>query len=133
VAGRAVAARDGAWARLARLHCATGATVLRSTGPRSRVIESWIDSPVLGDMAVVTTYSDYKDYGGVKLPSRILQSMGGFPVLDLMVTEPKVNVASVAVPSTIARAVIEVAVDKAAEGVWVPARRVASQHRHRNA
>ena len=27
-------------------------------------IESWIDSPVLGDMAVVTTYSDYRDYGG---------------------------------------------------------------------
>jgi glyoxylase-like metal-dependent hydrolase (beta-lactamase superfamily II) len=81
-------------------------------------IESWIDSPVLGDMAVVTTYSDYRDYGGVKLPSRILQSMGGFPVLDLTVTEAKVNAGSVAVASTIARAVIEVAVDKAADGVW---------------
>ena len=81
-------------------------------------VESWIDNPVLGDMAVVTRYSDYKDHAGVKLPSRIVQSMGGFPVLELDVTEAKVNAASIAVPSPIARPAIEVTVDKAADGVW---------------
>ena len=81
-------------------------------------VESWIDNPVLGDMAVVTTYADYKDHGGVKFPARITQTMGGFPVLELNVAEVKVNSGAVTVPSPIARPAIEVTVDKAADGVW---------------
>jgi glyoxylase-like metal-dependent hydrolase (beta-lactamase superfamily II) len=81
-------------------------------------VESWVDNPVLGDMAVVTTYSDYRDYGGVKFPGRITQTMGGFPALELNVTEVKVNAGPVAIPSPIAPAAIEVKVDKAADGVW---------------
>src|SRR5579871_5449455 len=30
--------------------------------------ETWIANPVLGDMPVETTYSGYKDFGGVKFP-----------------------------------------------------------------
>jgi glyoxylase-like metal-dependent hydrolase (beta-lactamase superfamily II) len=81
-------------------------------------VESMVDNPVLGDTVVVTTYSDYKDYGGVKLPGRITQTAGGFPSFELNVSEVKVNTAAVAVPSPIAPAVVEVKVDKAAEGVW---------------
>lgn len=81
-------------------------------------VESWIDNPVLGDMAVVTTYADYRDHGGVKFPARITQAMGGYPVLELNVAEVKVNAGSVAAPPSIAPAVVEVKVDKAAEGVW---------------
>lgn len=81
-------------------------------------VESWIDNPVLGDMVVVTTYSDYKDYNGVKFPSRINQSMGGHPVLELAVTDVKVNGAAVDAPAQIGTVPNEVKVDKAAEGVW---------------
>jgi glyoxylase-like metal-dependent hydrolase (beta-lactamase superfamily II) len=81
-------------------------------------VESWVGNPVLGDMVVVTTYSDYRDHGGVKFPGRITQTMGGFPSLELNVTEVKVNAGSVAVPSPIAPATVEVKVDKAADGVW---------------
>jgi len=81
-------------------------------------VESWIDNPVLGDMAVVTTYSEYRDHGGVKFPARITQSMGGYPVLELNVREVKINGVAVAVPSPIAPAAIAVTVDKAADGVW---------------
>ena len=81
-------------------------------------VESWIDNPVLGDMAVVTTYADYRDHGGVKFPARITQTMGGYPVLELNVAEVKVNAGSVVAPPSIAPAVVEVKVDKAAEGVW---------------
>lgn len=81
-------------------------------------VESWIDNPVLGDMAVVTMYSDYKDYGGIKFPGRITQSMGGAPVLDLTVTEVKTNSGPVQVPSQIGAVAATVKMDKVADGVW---------------
>src|SRR5207253_157735 len=65
-------------------------------------VESWMDNPVLGDMAVITTYADYKDFGGVKFPTRITQSAGGFPVLELTVADVKVNAGRVAAPAQIA-------------------------------
>jgi glyoxylase-like metal-dependent hydrolase (beta-lactamase superfamily II) len=37
------------------------------------------------------TYSDYRDFGGVKFPTKIKQSAGGFPSLDLTVSEVKPN------------------------------------------
>jgi glyoxylase-like metal-dependent hydrolase (beta-lactamase superfamily II) len=81
-------------------------------------VESWMDNPVLGDMAVVTTYSDYREHGGVRFPARIMQSAGGFPVLDLTVTEVKVNAGGVAAPAQIAAVPSEVKLDRAADGVW---------------
>ena len=54
-------------------------------------VETMVDNPVLGDMPVVTTYSAYKDFGGVKFPTKIMQTQGGYPVLDLTVTEAKAN------------------------------------------
>ena len=35
-------------------------------------------NPVLGDMLVETTYTDYKDFGGVKFPRHIVQKQGGW-------------------------------------------------------
>jgi Metallo-beta-lactamase superfamily len=55
-------------------------------------VETWIDNPILGDTPFDATYSDYKDFGGVKFPSHIVQSEGGFPVLDMTVSDVKVNV-----------------------------------------
>src|SRR6266850_3517795 len=36
-------------------------------------VESRLPDPVLGETTAVTRYSDYRDYGGVKFPSRIQQ------------------------------------------------------------
>jgi glyoxylase-like metal-dependent hydrolase (beta-lactamase superfamily II) len=81
-------------------------------------VESWIDNAVLGDMAVVTTYSDYKDYGGIKFPGRVNQSMGGFTVLELTIADVKVNPGAVAAPAQIGAVPNDVKLEKAAEGVW---------------
>ena len=57
-------------------------------------MQTWIDNPVLGDTEVVFTYSDYKDFGGVRFPSRILRVQGEHPVLDLTVSNVTANAAA---------------------------------------
>ncbi len=54
-------------------------------------VETRIDNPMLGDMLFEAVYSEYKDFGGVKFPTRILQRQGGYPVLQLTVTDVKPN------------------------------------------
>ena len=56
-------------------------------------VETKIDNNVLGDIVYETAYSDYKDFGGVKFPTHIVQKQGGYPVLDLTVTDVKPNAA----------------------------------------
>ena len=56
-------------------------------------VETWIDNPVLGDMLFEAVYSDYKDVSGVKFPMKIVQRQGGFPILDLTITDVKPNAA----------------------------------------
>ncbi len=54
-------------------------------------IETPVANSVLGSMPVEVVFSDYKDYGGVKFPTRIVQSQGGHPTLDLTVTDVRPN------------------------------------------
>jgi glyoxylase-like metal-dependent hydrolase (beta-lactamase superfamily II) len=54
-------------------------------------VETWIDNPMLGDTLFESTYSDYKDFAGLKFPAHIVQKQGGFPTLDIMVTDVKPN------------------------------------------
>lgn len=54
-------------------------------------VETRIDNTVLGDMPYETTFADYKDFGGVKFPTHIVQKQGGYPVLDLTITDVKPN------------------------------------------
>lgn len=82
-------------------------------------VESRLPDPVLGDVASVTSYADYRDQGGVQFPSRIQQSQGGHPTLDVTVTEVKANVpVDIQVPEAVVKATERVAVEKVAEGVW---------------
>jgi glyoxylase-like metal-dependent hydrolase (beta-lactamase superfamily II) len=85
-------------------------------------VDATMPSPVLGDMAVTVTYADYRDFGGVKFPTRIRQSYGGFPAMDLTVTEVKPNAAAdIPVPDSVRQAAnpyVRVASQKAADGVW---------------
>jgi glyoxylase-like metal-dependent hydrolase (beta-lactamase superfamily II) len=57
-------------------------------------VETLVDNPVLGDMPVEATYSDYKDFHGLKFPTKIVETQGGFPVMDLTVTDANRNVVS---------------------------------------
>ena len=82
-------------------------------------IDSRLPHPVLGDTPVETTFSDYRDFGGVKFPMRIRQAQGGFPVLDLEVKEVQPNAAAgIEVPDVVKAPVQRVTTEKAADGVW---------------
>jgi glyoxylase-like metal-dependent hydrolase (beta-lactamase superfamily II) len=85
-------------------------------------VETKFPNPVLGDMPYSFTYSDYKDFGGVKFATRIVQSEGGFPVNDLTVTAAQPNApVDLPVPANVQSAtmpVVTVASSKIADGVW---------------
>ena len=55
-------------------------------------VETWIDTPVLGDTHLEATYGDYKDVSGARFPTHIVQTQGDYPVLDLQVSDVKINV-----------------------------------------
>jgi glyoxylase-like metal-dependent hydrolase (beta-lactamase superfamily II) len=54
-------------------------------------VTTWIEQPIVGDMAVVTKYTAYKDFGGVMFPSHILQTQDGYPSLDLTISAVTAN------------------------------------------
>jgi glyoxylase-like metal-dependent hydrolase (beta-lactamase superfamily II) len=54
-------------------------------------VETKIEDNLIGDMLVEQTYSGYKDFGGVKFPTRIVQTRAGLPWTDLIVSDVKAN------------------------------------------
>jgi glyoxylase-like metal-dependent hydrolase (beta-lactamase superfamily II) len=56
-------------------------------------VHTSIDNEVLGDMPVEAWYTDYKDFGGVKFPTMIVEKHAGFPVSILAVSDVKPNAA----------------------------------------
>jgi glyoxylase-like metal-dependent hydrolase (beta-lactamase superfamily II) len=84
-------------------------------------VQTWIDNPVLGDTEVLFTYSDYKDFGGVRFPGRILRVQGDHPVLDLTVSSVTTNgAADISAPAAANAAAppVTVTVEKLAAGVY---------------
>ena len=85
-------------------------------------VQTWMDTPVLGDTLVETVYSDYKAFGGVMFPAHIVRTQGGHPVLDITVSEVKLNPAvELPVPDqvkTFTPPPVQVNVQKLAEGVY---------------
>jgi glyoxylase-like metal-dependent hydrolase (beta-lactamase superfamily II) len=78
--------------------------------------------PVLGDLPIEVTYGDYKDFGGVKFPTKIRHVAGGYPSLELTVTDVQPNAAFDApVPAALAQAPnpsTRVTSQKVADGIW---------------
>jgi glyoxylase-like metal-dependent hydrolase (beta-lactamase superfamily II) len=54
-------------------------------------VETWIDTPVLGDTHLEATYTNYVQSNGARFPTHIVQTEGDYPVLDLQVSDVKVN------------------------------------------
>ena len=54
-------------------------------------VRTWIDQPIVGDMLIETTYSGYKDFSGLQLPARFVQTQDGYPAYDITVSAVTVN------------------------------------------
>jgi glyoxylase-like metal-dependent hydrolase (beta-lactamase superfamily II) len=119
--GATLTAGEGGTQRLAFTHPGRlRATLTLDAQGLVTQVDSTYPDPVLGDTAVRTTYGDYKDFGGVKFPTRIRQSAGGQPVLDLAVKEVQANapVTALALPDAARNTVERVSNEKIADGVW---------------
>jgi len=85
-------------------------------------VRTWIDHPIVGDMLVETTYTGYKDFGGVTFPSHIVQTQDGYPSLDLTIASVTANPAFDApVPDNVRTAKpapVQVASQKLGDGVF---------------
>jgi glyoxylase-like metal-dependent hydrolase (beta-lactamase superfamily II) len=85
-------------------------------------VELALPNAVVGEWPLEVTYSDYKDFGGVKFPGKIRQSIGGHPSLDLTVTDVRPNAAvQIAVPEPVRQGgspYTRVATQMVADGVW---------------
>ncbi len=82
-------------------------------------VDSMQPNPVFGDTPTVTMYSGWRDFGGVKFPTRIRQSMGDFNVYDLEVGEVQPNAAAaIELPANVAAFAERATSEQAAPGVW---------------
>ena len=54
-------------------------------------VETWVDHDMLGDMHVDAAYTDYKDFGGLKVPARIVQKRGGWTFFEVTIADAKAN------------------------------------------
>lgn len=82
-------------------------------------VETTIDNAVLGDIAYEVAFTEYRDFNGVKFPSHILQKQGGYPVLELTVTEVKANVVGDFQPAAAQPPQSVVASEQLGEGVYL--------------
>lgn len=82
-------------------------------------VESRYPDAVMGETNVVTTYSGYRDFNGVKFPSLIQQKSDGRFTLDITVTKVEPNAAvAIAIPDAARNYAERVTTDKIADGVW---------------
>lgn len=82
-------------------------------------VESWYGHPVSGDIKVVTHYGPYRDFAGVKFPTKIIQYQDGLITLDLTVTAVRANPSvNIEVPEDVRTNPAPVKSEKVADGVW---------------
>jgi glyoxylase-like metal-dependent hydrolase (beta-lactamase superfamily II) len=54
-------------------------------------VETWLGENIMGDMHIVATYSDWRDFGGFRAPTEIVQTRGGWPFFEVDVTSAEAN------------------------------------------
>ncbi len=59
-------------------------------------VETWLGENIMGDMHIVATYSDWRDFGGFMAPTAIAQTRGGWPFFEVDVTDAAANPPNVA-------------------------------------
>jgi glyoxylase-like metal-dependent hydrolase (beta-lactamase superfamily II) len=85
-------------------------------------VQTWIDNPVLGDMLVEATYTDYETAGNLTFPMHIVQKQGGHLSLEISVSNIQSNVpVDITVPAAVRGAAlppVRVEAQRIAEGVY---------------
>jgi glyoxylase-like metal-dependent hydrolase (beta-lactamase superfamily II) len=82
-------------------------------------IETWTANPILGDTLIETTFANYRSFGAVQFPTRIVQRQGGFPVLELTVADVQPNAAvNIPAPAAAAPPAPRASAEPIADGVW---------------
>jgi glyoxylase-like metal-dependent hydrolase (beta-lactamase superfamily II) len=95
------------------------ATVIVGADGLVQRVDSRAPDAVLGEVDVVTRYSNYRDFGGIQFPGRIEQSIEGHPVLDLTVRDVTPNApVDIVAPDAVRNATERVTSEKLADGVW---------------
>src|SRR5256714_6109939 len=59
-------------------------------------VETWLGDNIMGDMHILATYTGWKDFGGVMVPTKIVQTRGGWPYFEVNITAAKANPADIA-------------------------------------
>jgi glyoxylase-like metal-dependent hydrolase (beta-lactamase superfamily II) len=54
-------------------------------------VETWLGENIMGDMHIVATYEDWRDFGGFSAPTQIAQTRGGWPFFEAEVTAARAN------------------------------------------
>ncbi|MBN1238069.1 MAG: hypothetical protein JXB36_06185, partial [Gammaproteobacteria bacterium] len=54
-------------------------------------VETWVEHPFMGDFHVVQVYDDYRDFGGLMVPTAIEQQRGGGGIFGVSVTDASAN------------------------------------------
>jgi glyoxylase-like metal-dependent hydrolase (beta-lactamase superfamily II) len=82
-------------------------------------VESSYGHPIVGDIKVVTHYGPYRDFAGIKFPTKIIQYQDDKPTLNLTVTAVRANPpVDIEVPDHVRSDPVPVKSEKIAEGVW---------------
>lgn len=82
-------------------------------------VESSYGHPVVGDIKVVTHYAPYRDFAGVKFPSKIIQYQDGLMTLNLTITAVKANQpVDIEVPAHVRSDPVPVKTEKVTDGIW---------------
>jgi hypothetical protein len=82
-------------------------------------VESSYGHPVAGDIKVVTYYGPYRDFAGVKFPTKIIQYQDDKPTLDLTVTAVRANPpVDIQVPAHVRSDPVPLKSEKVADGLW---------------
>jgi glyoxylase-like metal-dependent hydrolase (beta-lactamase superfamily II) len=82
-------------------------------------VRTWIDNDVLGDTLVEAVYNEYKDFGGLKVPTLQIVKQANYPtqIVGVSDAKPNVPVTIPTVPAT-AAAAVNVESEKIADGVY---------------
>jgi glyoxylase-like metal-dependent hydrolase (beta-lactamase superfamily II) len=82
-------------------------------------VDSFYGHPIVGDMKVVTYYGPYRDFAGVKFPTKIIQYQDDKPTLNLTVTAVRANPpVDIEIPALIQSDPVAVKAEKVVDGVW---------------